>query len=212
VHSSTHLRVTQNSERNTNRSALSGNFKCSKSELIHTKYPSKFLHKGKRVNIIFSAHGRQCRSYFNADSALILCIKHRDKMLLMWPFMCLLFSTGTVKVYTLHASDIRCPSNRKSAVWPWTSYPFDFVTLQGTHLLTNTGVFMYTGKYALQDIPYLLDEPRVSSTNYYNECTYSNSKPQPQPHSYFLTLWCQILERTTICCINVFHMTCLVLR
>jgi hypothetical protein len=80
------------------------------------------------------------------------------------------------------------------------------------HLLTNIGVFRYTGNNALQDIPYLLDEPRVSSTNYYNRCTYRNSKPQTQTHSYFLTLWCQILERTTICCINVFHMTCLVLR
>lgn len=29
---------------------------------------------------------------------------------------------------------------------------------------------------------------------------------------YFLTLWCQILERTTYFCINVFHMTCLVLK
>lgn len=131
-----------------------------------------------------------------------------------WRVPCPFFSTGTIQVYTPHASDIRCPSTQKSAVWPWTSSSSssDFVTLQGTHLLTNTGVLTYTGKYALQDIPYLLDEPRVSSTNCYNGCTYRNSKPQTQTHSYFLTLWCQILERTIICCINVFHMTCLVLR
>jgi len=75
-----------------------------------------------------------------------------------------------------------------SAVWPRTSSSSDFVTLQVTPLLTNTGVFTYTGKYALQDIPYLLDEPRVSSTNCYNGCTYRHSKPQTQTHSYFLTL------------------------
>jgi hypothetical protein len=75
--------------------------------------------------------------------------------------MCQLFSTRTIHVYNPYVADIQSPPTQGRCLdWKETPSP-DFVTLQELHLLTIIGVFTYTGNNALQDIPYLLDAPRV---------------------------------------------------
>ena len=99
------------------------------------------------------------------------------------------------------------PTNKPHPTCKWRGSNWFCHLTRVTNLLTKRLTFYHTLETKLlQDIPYLLDEPRVISQPKItvNVLTETLTHKLKLTH-YFLTLWCEFLERTTICCINVFQ-------
>jgi hypothetical protein len=176
---------------------------------------SIFLNSGRTMKSTLNfQHTEDCVNATSTQTTYEFCAsKNRDKMLLTWPFTYPFLSKGTIQVYTLHASHI-----------PMRLYPKECC------LASNIIIHMILSPYKLPTyLPTLKCLCTLANMLYKTYHTFwmklechqpittmdvltETLKPQTQTHSYFLTLWWQILERTTICCINAFHMTCLVLR